>query len=127
MIRILLASLVSSLAWLGCPGADERTGPDGEPLADGECLFTVGVADNCTDCSGFETFDVVVTDGTGQQWEQSLAVEETWSVVVESGPVSVDYAAVLFGTSHPFGTTEPYCELSHELTLGCAGFDFCDG
>ena len=85
------------------------------------------MAENCIDCNGFESFDVTVTDATGQQWEQSLAVEETWSLVVTSGTVSVDYAAVLFGTSHPFGTTEPYCDLSHELTLGCAGFDFCDG
>jgi len=120
--------LLVILAFLtGCPAGGELTGPDGEPLRDGECLFTVGVSDSCVDCNGFETFDVAVSDGTGQQWSQSLAVDESWSVVVASGWVSVEYSAVLFGTTHPFGTTEPYCELSHELTLGCAGFDFCDG
>ena len=127
MTRSVPVLLLASFAWLGCPGGEEITGPDGEPLAEGECLFIIDVAENCIDCNGFETFDVVVTDGAGQQWEQSLVVEETWSVVVESGTVSVDYAAVLFGTSHPFGTTEPTCDRRHELTLGCAGFDFCDG
>ncbi|MDP7113396.1 MAG: hypothetical protein QGH45_15605 [Myxococcota bacterium] len=32
---------------LGCPGVGSVTGPDGQPLADDECLLNVEVSGSC--------------------------------------------------------------------------------
>jgi len=120
------------IAWLlillscGCPGGSTVTGPDGEPLAEDECLLTVEVGETCTGCEGFERFEVSIEDAAGTPWEMSLGIGDSWSDVIASGAFSVQYYAVLFGAPHDFDPATGYCARVHDLSIGCGGFDFCD-
>ncbi len=96
-----------------------------EDLEDDECLLTLAVSDSCTGCEGFEQFDVRVTDAAGDLWEVTLTQGEQWSGVVATGMVSLEYSAVLFGNTHDYEPEPGYCEVTHDVTFGCSGYDFC--
>jgi len=96
-----------------------------EDLAEDECLLTLLVSDSCAGCEGFEQFDVRVTDAAGDLWEVALSEGQEWSGVVASGMVSIEYSAVLFGSTYDYETEPGYCEVTHDVTFGCSGFDFC--
>lgn len=124
-MRLALTLLVaSSLLLTAC---QDLFGPgDGtEELEEDECLLTLLVSDSCSGCEGFEQFDVRVTDADGELWEVTLTEGEEWSGVVASGMVSIEYSAVLFGSTYDYETEPGYCEVTHDVTFGCSGFDFC--
>ncbi len=102
-------------------GAPEGT----EDLEEDECLLTLAVSVSCTGCEGFERYDVSVTDAAGDVWDVTLGEGEQWSGVVASGVLSIEYAAVLFGSTYEYDPEPGLCEVSHDVSFGCSGFDFC--
>lgn len=118
-----MAILVSALA--GCPALTTVTGPDGEPLGEDECLLTLQMDGSCDGCEGFEGFEIVIGDADGETWEFLLDEGESWVQVVARGGFMVDYTALLFGSQYVYGPEEFNCDRTHELSLGCEGFDFC--
>lgn len=100
-------------------------GDGSEDLEEDECLLNLAVSGSCDGCEGFEQFEVSVTDAAGDVWEVTLAEGEQWSGVVASGMVSIEYSAVLFGNTYDYETEPGYCEVTHDVTFGCSGYDFC--
>ena len=117
--------MVFLLVLAGCPELARVTGPDGQPLGDDECLLTIEVEDSCDGCEGFESFEVTLGDAAGESHDFTLAEGEEWVGVVARGLFSIDYTALLFGSPYTYGPEEFHCERTHELSLGCEGFDFC--
>ncbi len=117
--------LVALLLLSGCPALSTVTGPDGEPLADDECLLTVDADASCTGCDGFERWEVGIEDAAAETWSFDLAPGEDWVAVVASGTFRVDYTALLFGAPYVYGPEEFVCDRVYDLSLGCEGFDFC--
>jgi hypothetical protein len=114
------------LVCCACPQHETVTGPDGEALEEGECLLTVDVSPSCAECDGFERWQFEVTDAAAVVWTFELAADDVWIEVLPEGAFDVAYAAVLFGVPHPYGAITETCGYTYELSLGCAGFDFCD-
>jgi len=123
--RRLLFPWPLALLALGCPDLGPVTGPDGQPLADDECLMNVAASASCDGCEGFESWQVAIEDAAGERFEFGLAAGEDWIGVVASGPFQVDYTALLFGSPYVYGPEEFVCDRVHDLSLGCEGFDFC--
>ena len=120
----LILLLAAALPLSSC--AELFGAPEGaEDLEEDECLLTLAVSASCTGCEGFDRYDVSVTDAAGDVWEVSLGEGEEWSGVVARGMLSIEYAAVLFGYTHENDPEPGYCEVTHDVSFGCSGFDFC--